>query len=157
MAKAADKKLAVKNAQALKTLHLVSIIVNAMFMLSYYFLNRPGSLKPYVILSIPAWGLEYVLDKTGRPVGSRPGSDLSAAGLTEYMWDIVYITWSCVLTSVVLGTNKAWILYLVIPGYAVVKLLQLISGFTGNKPATAAADPQLSKRQEKLRQRGLRA
>jgi len=53
----------------------------------------------------------------------RAGADLNQAGVTEYMFDIIYISWFVLVLSVV--TNLAWFLYLSVPAYAVYKGLSL--------------------------------
>lgn len=38
------------------------------------------------------------------------GDDLEAKGLTEWMWDVVYWTWGCVVLAALVG-DWAWYLY----------------------------------------------
>lgn len=46
----------------------------------------------------------------------RAGEDLDAKGLTEFLWDVLYWTWGCVVAAAFLG-DKAWWLWAVIPIY----------------------------------------
>ncbi|KAK9465741.1 hypothetical protein V1512DRAFT_265275 [Lipomyces arxii] len=127
MAKAAVKKQVQANLAAIKNLHTISVIVNAVYVLSYVILRRPKSIWSFMILSLPAWIIEYQLDRIGRPRYSlhdgslvSGGEDLNQAGLTEYLWDIVYVTWACDVLVVLFGRTWLWIFYLSIPVYAVV-------------------------------------
>ncbi|KAK7206672.1 hypothetical protein BZA70DRAFT_288141 [Myxozyma melibiosi] len=124
MANASVKKRAVANAQALKSLHTYAGAINLVYLLSYFVLHRPASLKPFVIFSIPAWIIEYQLERIGRPKfnpanGSlvSAGDDLHQAGLTEWLFDIVYVTLACDILAVIIGRSWVWFLYLVIPLY----------------------------------------
>jgi len=38
------------------------------------------------------------------------GEDLAAEGLTEYLFDIVWVTWGCLVAVLVLG-NWGWLLW----------------------------------------------
>ena len=68
------------------------------------------------------------------------------------MFDTMYITWIIDILMIVLGTNKVWWLYSIIPGFAIFKVVGIIKGFKGNKPETKPEEPeapQKSKRQAK--------
>lgn len=163
MANAAAKKQAVSNVQALKTLHAISAVVNSLFIVSYFVLHRPNSIKPYIFLSLPAFFLEYQLERIGRPRYDTKGSlissgdDLSQEGLTEWFHDIIYVTWGCVVVVILTGSNKAWYFYSSIPGYVVYKVYTMF--FSGNGGARSKGESEeetKSKRQEKLEKRGQR-
>ncbi|KAK9479203.1 DUF788-domain-containing protein [Lipomyces japonicus] len=122
MAKASAKKQTQANIQALKNLHLASLIINFFYLISFLFLHRPQQIKPFLIFSLPAWILEYQLEKIGRPKFFNgqlisPGSDLNQQGLTEYLFDVIYVTWGCDLLAILIGKSWVWSLYLVIPSY----------------------------------------
>ncbi|RBQ65048.1 hypothetical protein FVER14953_07029 [Fusarium verticillioides] len=124
MAQKAKKDLAKSNAAALSNLHIGSLIVNALFLLSH-FLFRARSIWLYVLLSAPALICEYILEASGRPKYDpttralrTAGEDLSAPGLTEYMFDVIWVTWAAVIFVVIFG-NKAWFLWLILPAYGV--------------------------------------
>lgn len=60
--------------------------------------------------------IEYYLERLGRPsyipTGDlrSPGEDMEAKGVTEYLWDIVYVTWG-VLGLVGIAGEWAWWLW----------------------------------------------
>ncbi|CAG9944802.1 unnamed protein product [Clonostachys rosea f. rosea IK726] len=122
MAQKAKKELAKSNAAALNNLHIGAAIVHAIFLLSH-FLLRSRSLLAYGLLSAPSFICQYVLETSGRPrydpntkALKASGEDLSAQGLTEYMFDVVWVTWAS-LVSVVLFGNWGWLLWAVVPAY----------------------------------------
>lgn len=73
------------------------------------------SLLLYVLLSAPSVIIELFFERNSRPKynGSElrnSGEDLEAKGLTEWMWDILYWTWACIVLAAVIG-DRAWYLY----------------------------------------------
>merc|ERR1712000_196688 len=98
MAQKAKKDRAKSNAAALNNLHISSLVVNVLFLLAH-FLFRSRSLWLYGLLSAPALICEYVLEISGRPKYDsqtkaliKSGEDLNAPGLTEYMFDVIWVT-----------------------------------------------------------------
>ncbi|KAI0167491.1 Histone H4 [Pestalotiopsis sp. IQ-011] len=155
MAQKARKDRAKSNAEALKNLHLGTLIVNTLFVLSNLLFRR-RSLLYYIILSIPAFVCEYILESTGRPKYDpttkalrTAGEDLNAPGLTEYMWDTIWVTWATVITVILFG-NGGWLLWLAVPVFAVIKGWGFLSaarnmagGMGGmQQPPEGAAMPQ---------------
>lgn len=153
MAQKARKDKAKANVEALKNLHLGTLIVNTLFVLSNLLLKR-RSLLLYVLLSIPAFVCEYILESTGRPKYDpetkalrTAGEDLSAPGLTEYMWDTIWVTWATVVAVIFFG-NFGWLLWAAVPIFAVVKgwgLFSAAKGMAGGlqqQPDAGAAPPQ---------------
>lgn len=158
--------------KALKEIHLLSGAINALTIAAIFIFKRPANYLPYLILSIPLVLSQIVIEKSGRPVYgpdkrlARTPMDLSQAGLTEYLFDVIYFTLICDLLVIVLGSNKVWYLYLAIPGFAGYKIFTLVSYgrnlLGGGKPAVEPqaaeeAQPQeevKSKRQQKLEARG---
>lgn len=55
----------------------------------------------------------------------RPGQDLEAKGLTEWMWDVLYWTWGCVVLVALVG-DWAWWFY-VCPFFFFFSLLRFFS------------------------------
>ncbi|CDO53215.1 hypothetical protein DV495_000230 [Geotrichum candidum] len=181
MANASAKKQAAANTKKLQELHTIAAIINGLYLLAHFVLGRPrgGSIKPYLFCSLPAFLLQYQLERMGRPKYSplqpgssqqtlvSPGDDLAQAGLTEWFHDVIYVTWGCDILAPIFNTNKVWYLYLLIPLYASYKIYTLIfsgkgggllGGLLGNAGrGDAAADmnaaPAQSKRQEKLEKR----
>ncbi|KAM5345448.1 hypothetical protein ACJ41O_011310 [Fusarium nematophilum] len=132
MAQKAKKDRAKSNAAALNNLHIGSLIVNALFLLAHFFF-RARSLWLYGLLSAPSLICEYVLEISGRPkydpstrVLRTAGEDLSSPGLTEYMFDVIWVTWASAVLVILLG-NKGWFLWVVVPAYG----LYLGSGLLG--------------------------
>ena len=119
----------------------------------------------WVLLSLPAWVVEFWLEKIGRPTYAengelkRSGEDLEAKGLTDFMWDLVYWTWACITAAAVVG-DKAWWMYAVVPVYSVwvasTTIMGMRKGMAGQGDASAqeADAGGDSKRQKKLGKRG---
>lgn len=133
MAQKAKKDRAKSNAAALSSLHLGTLIVHVLFLASHFVLRRQRSLVTYGLLATPSLICEYVLEASGRPkydtaTGSlrSSGEDLSAQGLTEYMFDVIWVTWAS-LVSVILFGNWGWLLWAILPAYG----LYLGSGLFG--------------------------
>lgn len=82
----------------------------------YRILFRSGSWWKYIILSSPSAIIEYYLERLGRPSYTvagdlrSPGEDMEAKGVTEYLWDIIYVTWG-VLGLVGVAGEWAWWLW----------------------------------------------
>ena len=132
MAQKAKKDRAKSNAATLSNLHIGTAVVHILFLASHFFL-WPRSLVAYGLLCIPSFICEYVLESSGRPrydaaTGAlkSSGEDLSAQGLTEYMFDVIWITWGSLICVVLFG-NWGWLLWAIIPAYG----LYLGSGLLG--------------------------
>jgi SRP-independent targeting protein 2/TMEM208 len=136
-----------------------------------------------VLLSAPGALVEVWLERIGRPVfvGNPPelrraGEDLDAEGLTEFLWDVLYWTWGCLLFAAALG-DWAWSLWvsgardgrgrdmadgwqIVIPLYAAYSAFTTYSSMRQSLGGMAAqgedsgASSGMSKRQQKLEKRG---
>lgn len=122
MAQKAKKDRAKSNTAALNDLHAGALIINFAF-LAWHFVISPRSLWLYGLLSIPAFICQYVLEISGRPKYDNvtkalksSGEDLAAKGLTEYMFDVVWVTWASAVAVILLG-NKGWLLWLTLPAY----------------------------------------
>ena len=181
MAGAADKKQAQRNTETLSSVHRLSLIVNVLAVLCVFVLKRPKNGKLYFLLfSLPSLFCEYTVEKVGRPryttnsdgykVLVKAGEDLQQAGLTEYMFDVIYLTLLIDFLMCFFGSMKVWWVLLVIPGFAGWKLKGLVGtvlgmflpGLRGSKnghPEAGAADAEgtnegKSKRQIKMEKRG---
>jgi SRP-independent targeting protein 2 len=161
MAQKAKKDRAKSNAAALNNLHIGSAAINFLF-LAAHFLFRSRSLFWYILLSVPALICEFVLETTGRPKYDASGAlktsgeDLAAAGLTEYMWDVVWVTWASAVLVILFG-NWGWFLWLAVPAYGAYlgaglagygKQLAGLGGAGAQEPAAAAA-PAGNRRQRR--------
>ncbi len=136
MAQKARKDRARSNAAALNNLHIGSLIVNTLFVL-FNVLLKKRSLLLYVVLSIPGFICEYVLESSGRPrydpdtkALKTAGEDLSAPGLTDYMFDVIWVTWASVVLVVLFG-NWGWLLWSVVPAYGAFKGFGLLGAARG--------------------------
>ncbi|KAI1330457.1 hypothetical protein F5Y16DRAFT_363231 [Xylariaceae sp. FL0255] len=135
MAQKAKKDQAKANAAALMNLHIGSLIVNTLFFI-FNLLFKRRSLLLYVVLSIPSFICEFVLESTGRPkydsnnALKTAGEDLAAPGLTEYMFDVIWVTWASVVMVILFG-NWGWILWTVVPAYGAFKGFGLMSAARG--------------------------
>ncbi|KAL4807344.1 hypothetical protein BDV18DRAFT_116046 [Aspergillus unguis] len=169
MAQKASKTLAARNSSVLTRTHLISLALHAFHLLLHFTFNRPRALKSYYLVGLPTLIIEFYLDRIGRPTYSAdgslrsPGEDLGAAGLTEYMWDVLYWTWGCIGAVPVLG-DWAWWLWIVVPIYSVWLAYSTVmgvkgglSGFgagAGGDAAEGSASGADSKRQKKMEKRG---
>ncbi|KAI2466583.1 DUF788-domain-containing protein [Annulohypoxylon bovei var. microspora] len=148
MAQKARKDRAKTNAAALTNLHIGTLIVNSLFFL-FTFLIKKRSILLYVILSIPSFICEYILESSGRPkydpstkAMKTAGEDLSAPGLTEYMFDVIWMTWASVVLVILFG-NWGWLLWAAVPAYGVFKGYSLLgaargmAGMQGQQPDNA--------------------
>ncbi|QPG74310.1 hypothetical protein FOA43_001637 [Brettanomyces nanus] len=167
MAGQAEKKQAQNNLLVLKEIHIISLIVNLVSLLCLIIFRRPGNYKPYLLLSIPGWLCEYILERIGRPkyetdsvsgypVLVRAGEDLRQVGLTEYMFDVFYLTQGSDILMCLFGSNKVWWLLALVPVYAAYKIFGLWLRFRGSKQSATKAQadgargqPEKSKRQLK--------
>ncbi|KZW03947.1 DUF788-domain-containing protein [Exidia glandulosa HHB12029] len=169
MANASAKKTAAQNEASLRQLRTRTLAVYALAVALRFLLKRTtkGGLILAASTALPSLAIYRFLVSIGTPRRDArgelisPGDDLEAGGLTEYAWDVVYVTWICQLGSAALG-EWFWYLYLVIPVYAVYKLWGFAGpmlGFGGGSrgpalPEEEAAPAQAtSKRQDKLKKR----
>ncbi|EMG46838.1 ENV10 SRP-independent targeting protein 2 [Candida maltosa Xu316] len=135
MASASAKKQAVSNTTMLNQLSLISSIINLLTILSIFVIHRPASFKPWLFFSLPSFVLHYSLEKCGRPKYNgktliSSGDDIRLPGsLFEYYFDVIYLTWFFDILMILTGSNKVWYLYLVIPGFAIYKLSNIILPF----------------------------
>jgi hypothetical protein len=63
----------------------------------------------YLLTSVPSLALYAQLVSMGSPRAKSAGDDLGQAGLTQYMLDVVFVTWAAQTGALV--TSKAWWLY----------------------------------------------
>jgi len=139
MAQKAKKDRAKANISTLNNLHIGTLIVNLLFLLFNLLIKR-RSLLAYTLFSIPCIIVEYMLETTGRPkfdantkALKSSGEDLAAPGLTEYMFDIVWVTWASLVVVMLFG-NWGWLFYSVVPIYGTYKgygLLGMARGMMG--------------------------
>jgi hypothetical protein len=139
MAQKAKKDRAKANTSALNTLHIGTLSLNLLFIL-FSLLLRRRSFVTYTLLSLPSFIAQYILETSGRPkydpttkALKSAGEDLAAPGLTEYMFDIIWVTWGCLVVVMLVG-NWGWVLWAVVPVYGLYKgygLLGMARGLMG--------------------------
>ncbi len=131
MAQKARKDRAKSNVAALNNLHIGSLIVNGLFLL-LHFIFRSRSLLLWFILSLPSFVCQFTLEKSGRPsydpttkALKSAGEDLAASGLTEYMFDVIWVTWAAAILAALFG-NWAWFLWAVVPAFGAYKAYSML-------------------------------
>ncbi|KAI4181238.1 MAG: hypothetical protein L6R41_006735 [Letrouitia leprolyta] len=170
MAQKAAKQQAARNTAILRRTHLVSLAINAAFLLSRLIIFRASCTRTtyllYGLLSAPAFGVEFWFERIGRPTIApngelkKAGEDLEAKGLTEYMWDVLYWTWGCIIIASVFG-DKAWWAWTVVPLYSIWLawttfggLREGMAGMTGGTNSGEIGNGSASNRQKKMERRG---
>ena len=168
----AAKQLAARNTTKLNQAHLISLGNNLFFLLMRLLVYRSTykrtTLLLWVLLSFPAWIVEFWLEKIGRPKYAengelkKSGEDLEAKGLTDFMWDLMYWTWACIAAAAIVG-DKAWWMYAVVPVYSIWTAATTVMGMRkgmagmagqGDDPSQGTDASGDSKRQKKLEKRG---
>ena len=92
--------------------------------------------------------IEVWLEKIGRPTTAsngelkRSGEDLSAKGLTEYMWDVLYWSWGCIGLAGLFG-DRLWWAWIVIPLYTLWLAGTTLAGIRRNFNGPSVDDSQL--------------
>jgi len=152
MAQKAKKDRAKSNISSLNNLHIGTLTVNALFIL-FNLLFKRRSLLAYALLSIPCLVAEYILETTCRPkfdpntkALKSSGEDLAAPGLTEYMFDIIWVTWLSLICVILFG-NWGWIVWSVVPVYGAYKgygLLGMAKGMMGGAQKGQMPDEQVA-------------
>ncbi|TFL05631.1 hypothetical protein BDV98DRAFT_541645 [Pterulicium gracile] len=175
MANAAAKRIANQNDSTVRALRLGILIPSALHILFRLLFHR-SSIPPskrviaiYTFTFLPCFFLSNYLIKIGTPRRDPTtgtlisyGEDLNQAGVTEWCFDVLYVTYICQVGSGLFG-DWVWWLYLVIPLYALFKVWTFtvgpMFGFGAPKADVAAeadasaGQPATSKRQEKLKKR----
>ena len=128
MARQAEKTQAKSNVAKIAFLRKAAVGVNALFIVVRLLLCYKSTTKKtfflYIITNIAAGLIQYNLERLGSPRYSADGSlrsageDLNQAGLTEYLTDIVYLTW-IVYVTVALITDYGWLLFLAVSSQSV--------------------------------------
>ncbi|KAI9734282.1 MAG: hypothetical protein M1834_002386 [Cirrosporium novae-zelandiae] len=158
----ASKQLAARNIATLSRMHIISLCLNSTFVIlrllfSYLFGSKTSYLT-YILLSAPAFLIEFWFEKIGRPkIGDhgepvKTGEDLEAKGLTEYLWDVLYWTWGCTGVAALFG-NKGWWLWIVIPLYSIWSAYTTYTGMSQGMAGLAGASGDGSVQAESNRQR----
>ncbi|TDL29308.1 putative opsin [Rickenella mellea] len=176
MANASAKRIASQNEQAIRSLRLGMGLSLATAFLIRLIWRRNSLLPPslglatiFVSTLLPSIFIYRYLEKIGTTrrdptTGTllSSGEDLAQPGVTEWCFDILYITWACQIGSAIFG-EWFWWFYLIIPIYAIYKVwTSFISPmFFGRAPSTSVETAEednsdMSRRQQKLRKRNER-
>ncbi|KAK0498411.1 hypothetical protein EDD18DRAFT_1157597 [Armillaria luteobubalina] len=175
MANASAKRIASQNEITVKRLRIGLLLPTVLSFVLRFLLRRSAfppsktSLGIYIATFFPGFFLSNYLIKIGTTrrdptTGTLMsyGEDLGQPGVTEWCFDVVYITWACQIGSGAFG-EWFWWLYMVIPLYAIFKLwTSALSPLLLGRAAAAGAndvpekEPATSKRQEKLKKRSER-
>jgi hypothetical protein len=169
MANKAAKSLAVRNAAALKQMHIITLLVHSIFLFSRAIRFHSITLRSfgvYLLISVPAAMFEFWFEKNSRPTYNSlgdletAGDDLEAKGLTQYFHDVLIWTHFTIAMSAVFG-NKAMWLWAVVPVYSVYAAFKAyggvkdaMGGLTGSAGQPDSGDGAQSNRQKKLEKRG---
>ncbi|KAI6164960.1 hypothetical protein EDD17DRAFT_1775295 [Pisolithus thermaeus] len=166
MAKGAAKRIAGQNERAIKNLRLGMVIPTILSLVLRLLLRRDslppskGSLLIYVLTYLPALFLSRYLENigtsrrdptTGALISS--GEDLNQPGVTEWSFDVLYVTWACQVGS---GAFGEWFWYFLSGVWT-----GLVGPFLWPSSSVPPQDDAKkaetsSKRQEKLRKRSER-
>ncbi|CAR28386.1 hypothetical protein ZYGR_0S00130 [Zygosaccharomyces rouxii] len=164
MAGKSSKKQAQSNLLVLRNLYVATIPVVLLASTRQWISKRDiVNYIRFILLHLPLLGCIYVLDSSGRPKYDsknkliREGLDLSqSGGLTEYMFDVIYLSLFGDLGHILFNTKKFWYALILVPVYAIWK----IYGLMPSLPTAKAKDgddqhqkPGQSKRQAKLAKR----
>jgi hypothetical protein len=172
MANASAKRIAAQNEVALRNLQRGMFIANILYFSLRFLLPWRafppswGQLTVYGLTALPTLVLYRHLSSIGLPrrdpttgILISSGEDLNQPGVTEWCWDVIYVTWGCAVGSSLLG-NWVWYLYLSIPAFACYKIYSsfispMLAARSGMAVSTEEDDGSegLSKRQQKLKSR----
>ena len=158
MVQKAAKQLAARNAAILNRMHLISLLVNAVFTLIRFFFFKSSctfsSYILYVSFSLPTAAIQLWFEKNGRPRDGRAADDLDAKGATEYMFDVLWWTWGTMIAVMLFG-DRAWWMWIATPIYLIYLSIttfrgvrQTMGGFGGQE--SAADEGPTSNRQRKI-------
>ena len=137
----AAKALAARNTATLNRTLLITLVVNVIFILFRVIIFKRSftskSLFRYILLSSPSWLVQFWFERIARPHYypngelKQSGEDLQAKGLTDWMWDVLYWTYGCVILAALVG-DYAWWFW--VSGCDVLKFFQLIEELLDNYP-----------------------
>ncbi|KAF8505549.1 hypothetical protein F5888DRAFT_1649976 [Russula emetica] len=169
MANASAKRIASQNEAAIKNMlygHLLGNLLPLLIRILFQWQAFQQSKKAIVLYCGSAALSQFFYqhlkrmgtprrDSTGNLVS--PGDDLNQPGMTEWTFDILYISWIAQLGSAILG-EWFWLIYIVIPTFVIYKLWNVLISpmLLGRSSAVGEEEPReegLSKRQEKLKKR----
>lgn len=87
------------------------LATNTVYLLVRFWLFRSSVSKRIVFGYIASEGIAVALWLTLQGMAGQ-GNDLQQSGLTQYMFDVIYVTWFVQLASLI--WSKFWYLYLIV-------------------------------------------
>ncbi|KAI0284991.1 putative opsin [Russula aff. rugulosa BPL654] len=168
MANASAKRIASQNEAAIKNMlygHLLGNLLPLLIRILFRWQAFQQSKKAIVLYCVSVALSQFLYqhlkrmgtprrDSTGNLVS--PGDDLNQPGMTEWTFDVLYISWIAQLGSAILG-EWFWLIYITIPTFVLYKLWSVVSPMLlGRSSTVSEEEPKeegLSKRQEKLKKR----
>jgi hypothetical protein len=169
MAKAGDKKRIESNRKHIQILQFTIAISNVFFILFKFLLNSP-TLWHWIALASTTLLFTFTYNFIARSLAPHyspqtgecifPGSDPSKGGPISYFHDVLYLTAAAQFGGAF--TNYAWLVLLLIPGYALLKLatLVLIPWMSGSSHSSSYVPKETEmdrKRREKKERQATRA
>ncbi|KAI0003032.1 hypothetical protein BJV74DRAFT_566751 [Russula compacta] len=150
MANASAKRIASQNEAAIKNMLYGHLLVKK----AIFLYCASVALSQFLYRHLKRLGKPR-RDSTGNLVSS--GDDLNQPGITEWTFDVLYISWFAQIGSAILGEWFWWI-YLMIPTFVIYKLWNVLISpiLLGRSSSVGEEEPReegLSKRQEKLKKR----
>jgi len=170
MAQKAAKSQAQRNTAIIKRLQLLSLGVHGLFILLRFLVFRSSGSRStyllYFLLGGPSAVIVILFQRNSSPTYApngdlkKPGDDLEAKGLTEYLFDILYWTWGTIALAAIFG-DRAWWAWAAIPLYSMWlaystfgSVRQGMAGLTGQGTESVDDSGPSSNRQKKLEKRG---
>lgn len=138
MARGARKRVSHANARAVATLQYGFVVANTAFVCGTWLWPPRAwwwTWVMYGVTELVAVGLAWQLLDI-----ARAGDDLAQAGMTAYMFDVVYLTWF-VHVGTALVSARLWWTYAVIPAYLLYLAYKNVLPYVWPQ-AHAAAAPQ---------------
>ncbi|KAH9963140.1 hypothetical protein BC827DRAFT_1259962 [Russula dissimulans] len=169
MANTSAKRIASQNEVAIRNMCYGHLLGNILPLLIRVLFRWQAQSKKAIVLYCLSLTLSHFLYRHLKTMGTpkrdlagnlvSPGADLNQPGITDWTFDVLYITWLAQVGSAISGEWFWWI-YIVIPAFVVYKLWNtLISPLLlGQSSSVGEEEPKegLSKRQEKLKKRSER-
>ena len=120
MANTSDKRIYGQNQRILYCLRIGFLLVNTVYLgLGSLHRSLLQNLPLYLISNLIAGWSWYQLNSMAKAVFDErgklvsPGLDINAKGLSEYLWDIIYVTWFVHSTVFIFSTKLWWCLIVV--------------------------------------------
>ncbi|XP_051143394.1 uncharacterized protein LOC127259818 [Andrographis paniculata] len=164
MANQGAKKRKEENARHMKNLLRLIIASNVIYLvirIGFFYSSFTWKHWMGLILTTAAYVIPYqqlaAMAKPSYTDGGElldGGFDMSTGGICGYLHDVIYITCFVQLSSIL--SEKFWLVYLVIPGFAAYQLFGFIKGFLSHGSEGAEEDEKTRKKREKMEKKASR-